>query len=929
MPTRMFPCCSLRPLLALAVWSTLASALLAQAGHVFQSEKDLEGFEAASLSEYHDLYALSEFKQSDGKTLAAAELEDLRARWKKEKQHAEERVALIQADPRERWIWLFEKRLAKHAYFSKISYTIERLEPGYVMVVQRPAKEEPGYAARLAAFYLPFVKKAAANFEQYVAQPAGLVRAQGREVLAFAVLASQGDVENFAGFVQDPTGYSEGTAYDYQLQLAVTCEDPFAHTSVVGLRSSLLYCVVKGLQHAYLAIPGNRPGSIWLYEGLAFLFASHEGASADSLDKRTARAQSFEWLVGLIGKPAARDIVLMPLDELVSQRSWIDFGKAIAARTKRAGAEEPEEYDIGRAYYAQSELWLHFLFDGAEGRYRKPLGEFIKVAFQGRGDEKDLRRVFGSTDMNALSREFLRWACDEYEHAHPGKKVDRAPIETLFAGGAADAPAGGAAGKPPAPIAAPEFSPRELAPAEDDAEAQLALALLQAREGDPEGASKALAALAARSPAAPWPERIAREMARCGELDKLRAGYLAFLRSSGSKLTFKHKGKDVMAPVTAIENGVVHLGENKLGLPSIPLLEVDPYEIAKVAAKKEQQGEAQPWARFYAYALAGDARWEKLLKDDAPGAKELRAEGKEYPALLRTAQAARELFELSKLALPHDEAEGRARLERIKACLAANAGSGLLARRSDALRQLAKSALAATRTSGDPSGLLHAKSERMDDGRTRFTWDFDAPDEADDWRREPGYLKSWREGFRKISVSEADSRFQVEHGHFTGTGQVCYRSVAGFEGPISVRLRYRYVSTEGEHSPAAFYVIICDDGAGSHILTGDPGFVRVHDVKQNYDREAHATEKGGYYLDEDFDFEIVDDGKEVTTSLNKRELAKAGCGPRKEGDVLLFAHMDMPVSIDRIVIEGKLRPASLHELESRWVARQLAALGFP
>ena len=58
-------------------------------------------------------------------------------------------------------------------------------------------------------------------------------------------------------------------------------------------------------------------------------------------------------------------------------------------------------------------------------------------------------------------------------------------------------------------------------------------------------------------------------------------------------------------------------------------------------------------------------------------------------------------------------------------------------------------------------------------------------------------------------------------------------------------------------------------------------------------------------------------------------LAKAGCGPRKSGSVVLFAHMDMPVSIERIVIEGQLLPASLRELQAHWMAEQLAALGFP
>ncbi len=922
----MLPALLTRALLALALLVPCASA---QEPHTFHADKDLPGFEAAGFSEWSDLYAFDEFKAQEGKELSAAELEKLRARWQAESERAAKRIAEIQADPRERWVWQFGKRLARHSYFSKIAYTIERPEPGFVMVVQRPAKEEPGYNARLAAFYMPFVKRMAANFDQLVAQPAGLARREDQPVTAFAVLASKGDLVNYLRFVSDPSGYASGTAYDYQLQLAVTYEQPFAGTSLVAQRSNLLYELAKELQHAHLSVPGNRPGSIWMYEGLAFLLATHDGTTPDSLDKHSMRPEVSAWMVDLLGKEPERELLLLPIDELAQLRSWEEYAAGVAARVKSAAVDEPDDDDVGGAYYAQCELWAHFLCDGAQSAYRKPWAEFQKAAFHGKGDAEDLRRAFAGSDLRLLSREFLGWVCDEFERTHPGKKADRKPIAALFSAAAAPGSAPGAPAAAPAPLVDPAFSPQMIAPEADDAEAQFALALSEARSGNLAGAQGTLRALAALAKTPPWPERIAREATRVEELAKLRDGYLAYLKSSGSKLSFKRNGKDVLAPIAALEGETVKLGENKLGLPSIALSELDPYELAKLAAKKEMQGGAQPWARFYAYVLAGDARWEKLLKDDAPGARELRADAKEYAGLLRTAALARELFELSKLPLPGDAPEARLRLERLKALLTGNTGSELVKRRQAALRQLAIACLSQTRTSGDASGLLHAKSEVLPDGRTRFTWDFDAPGEDADWRRQVGYLKPWRDLFPQISVSEADSRFTEEQGHFTGTGQVCYRSAASFNGPISVRLRYRYVETAAEHGPPRFYLLVCDDGAGSYIVVGDPGFIHVRDVKQSYDREAHATEKSAYYMDQDLEFEFVDDGKEVATTLDERPLAKAGCGPRKSGNVVLFAHMDVPVSIDRIVIEGTIASSSQGELQTRWLAEQLAALGFP
>lgn len=904
----------------------------AQDGHVFSAAKDLEGFEAADLGEFHELYALAEFTKLDGQTLGEAQLAELRQRWSAERARVKPRIEAIRADPRERWIWQLEKKLAQHGYFSKIAWTLERPAPGFVLLVQRPAKDDPGYAARLAAFYQPSVARLASEFEQRFAAPAGIVRRAEQPVTAYAVLASKGDLDNLTRFVQDPTGYVAGTTYDYQLQLAVSYEDPFA-TDVPPeqKRGSLLYQVAKELEHAWLGVPGNRPGSIWLYEGLALYLALHEGTTPEALERHAPRPRMLERMAGLVAKAPERELLLLPIDELVELRSWQDYQKAVAARVKAAGADDPDDQDLAGAYFGQCELWMHYLLDGGQGAYQKSFLEFVKAAFTGRGGAAELRQAFPGTDPGAFSRDALRWTLAEYERAWPGRKADRAPIEALFRVANA-APAAASSAAPaqsrPAELVPASFAPRMLAPADDDAEAQLALALQAAREGDLAGAEQVLQSLSAQVREGEWPARIERERTRLAELGKLREAYLGWLRASGSKLAFKHKGKDVMALVTGVENGLVKLGENKLGLPSIPLSALDPYEIAKVAAKREQQGAAAPWTRAYAYVLAGDARWDKLVKDDSAAAKELRADAPSVAGLLRAAQAARELYELSRLPLPRTKEDSSARLERIHALLAAHREDGPVVRRDGPLRDLARAALVAGLDPGDASALLHAKAEPLEDGRTRFTWNFDAAEEALDWRRQLGYLASWRARFKKITVSEADSAFRVEQGRWRGTGQVCYRLAASFQGPITVRLRYRYESTTAEHGPAAFYLMVCDDAKGSYVIAGDPGFLIVRDLASDWDREAHSSEKGEYYLDEDLEFELVHDGKEVATALDGRSLAKAGCGPRTAGDVVLFSQMDAPVSIDRIVIEGTPQPDSMRELRARWVEERLAALGF-
>jgi hypothetical protein len=922
----------LHTLLALVL---LAAALAAQDARVFQAAKDLPGYEAADLSEWSDLYGLAEFQAREGKPCSAAELEELRARWKAAVERARKRIAEIEADPRERAAWVLERKLARHGYFSKIAYTIERLEPGLVMVLQRPAKDEPGYAGRIASFYLPFVKKLSANFDALVAKPAELTRREGFELTAFAVLASKGDLDNFARFVQDPTGYTNGTCYDYQLQLAVTYEDPFASPSVIAQRSDLLYQLAKGLQHAHLAVPGNRPGSIWLYEGLAMLLALHEGTTAEALDQHVLRPSSIGCIVEILGREAFAPLLLFPADELAALRSWEEYRKAVDARVKRRAAEAPDRKLVGRAYFAQCELWAHYLQDGAQGAYRKPWTEFQKTAFRGTGGAAELQRAFEGLDLRSISRDFLRWVCAEHDRTQKDAKANTLPIDTLFdelPSAPAPAPAAPSAAAPapaPAELVHASFAPAMLAPDAADAEAQLALALSDARAGDLEQARSSLAALAALAPAQPWPARIAREEARLAELALLRAAYLEYLRGSGGKLAFKHKGKDVMAAVTGVEGGLVKLGENKLGLPSVPLASLEPYEIAKVAAKKEMQGAAQPWARFYAYLIAGDTRWEKLLKDDSPAAAELRADAPGYAQLLRTAQTARELFELSRLPLPREASEAAARLERVQRLLAAGAGSALLERRIEALRQLARAALAAQSGAGGPSTFLRGKWTELGDGRGRLLYEFDDPAEGEDWVKVPGYLASERKGYPKLTHLEAQSSFAVEKGALRGVGSAFYRLALGFRGPLKLRYTFHYDEIRQAYPSPYMYWTLCDDGAGSGYYSSCNGQLHIEDVKHDESRTITPEDSQAFDFDKNWEIGFDFDGSKLDSTLQGAARSTMPAGRLARGFVGFLAHSELPIVFLRVEIEGLPDPDSLAQLREAWAARSLRALGFP
>jgi hypothetical protein len=807
-----------------------------------------------------------------------------------------------------------------------------------VLVLQPPEKEEPGYEKRMTDFYVPYIERMEANFIELVAKPAGLARREDQPVTAVALLSSRGDFEKVLSLVRDPGDDPSHTAYDYQLQLALGCEDlDDANAPAVAKRASVLYQVGKELQQAYLGVKGNRPGSIWLYHGLAFLLATHDASGPASLAKRVLRPEQLDELVALLRNASARDLLLLPVDELAGLRSWQDYSTNVEARARRLNVETPGSDALANAFFAQCDLWAHFLVDGAAGAYRKPYVEFIKSAFNGKGDADDLRRAFVAFDPRSFSRDFLRWGCEQYERLHPGETVDRAPIESVFPAAAAAAPRTGTHATQPAQpgalaLAPTSFSPALLAPDPDDAEAQSALALSQVSAGDIEGGLQLLRALAEHGGEAPWPERIGRDLARVEELRKLRDGFLAYLKQSGAVLLLKFKNHDLPAVVESVEGGRVRLRSNELGVPSVALTEIDPLLVARSATKPEMQGDAQPWARAFACILGGDPRWDRLLKDGAPGApgaSELRADATEYRERMRTAVVARELFELSKLPLPRETKEVDACLERTRALIAAGTGSGLLVRRLDALRQLALAALAVRVGDSGVGALLRGKWTALPDERGKVVYEFDDPAEEQDWVKLPGFRKPERDSMGNIGIDEAKSQFTVAKGAWQGVGSVAYRLVAGFSGPVTLRYSFRYQKIATKYTSPYFAWLICDDEQDSAYRSPPSGEIYIEDQAHFDSRGVQLPDRPVFDWNKDWNVEFAYDGKDVVSKLSGKQRATIAAGKLNSGSVTLLVHSQLPIVFQRIEIEGRVDPAALERLRSAWAAQELKKLGFP
>jgi hypothetical protein len=925
----------LRAVTAASAVLLLAASGLSQSGVIkFDPTRDLDGFEECMGSEFKDVYPIARYEALLGKELSAPELEKLKETWKSEVQQARKEIEALRADPLGVYLHHLHHKLAVDAYFSKIAWTEDRSAAPFVFIVQKPAKEDPEYAKRVVGLYLPWLQKLAQIFDARYVKPLALKRRAEPAGYAVCILASQGDYSNYSRLAS-----SDFTRVGSPVEMAVGFEDPFeTGGSPTRKRYPVLSRAVRSILASYAADGADL--SLWMASGMPGYLAYHEGLLPDSLDERRVDDEGLSLIIATLQKKDRRAVLLHPVEDLLV----IDDSEALAMLVKKRAADarvkEPAWSDLLQAIQVQSVLWMHFLQDSSNGKYRTRFMKYFSAELSGRRGAEAFKGAFDGVDLAALNREFFAFVLDERERAHPTQKLDRAMLDKLFedrvekpdAAAPNAAPGSAATGSTAGALSTSgaAFKPSTLAVDSKDFAAQHGLALLRAQHGDLEGARKLLQDLAAQKPAAPEDVRIARDIERLPQLVLLRDGFLASLVQSGSKWSSEFQGKKFVAKVEKIEAGAVRLGDNKAGIASIPLAELEPAEIAKLADRKDKQGEAAPWSRAYAYIVSGDARWEKLSRDPSPAARDLYQDAKAwYPEVLRTGEAARALDALSKSALPKTRDEGEAALASIRKLLAAAGDLPLVKSRTEGLRALATAAAEQSFVAEDPSAMIHGAYSSIGDGRVKIVYDFKKPDQLLDFTKQAGYLKEWAQGFGALKRNEAESSFTIENGVLVGKGGTCYRLKLGFAAPITVRCSFYWQNVEIEDAAGSNFMLgMCDDNKGNCIAAGGAGYILVDDKKSSFYKRSTDATPGSYTIGQTYKLEIQDDGSKVTTFVDGVQRHEASCGPLKSGGVFLWVHGDYPLGIQHLEIEGAIDPASLKRLKSEWIAKQVAELGF-
>jgi hypothetical protein len=339
-------------------------------------------------------------------------------------------------------------------------------------------------------------------------------------------------------------------------------------------------------------------------------------------------------------------------------------------------------------------------------------------------------------------------------------------------------------------------------------------------------------------------------------------------------------------------------------------------------------GSNEAWVRYYVYVLAGDERWQRLLKDDDPAERELRDDAEEwYPGILRLGRVARALSELARGGLPQDRVEAQAVLDRV-AGLAEQRELEVVEQRAEAIRTLAREALAHFFDGAARSAVVSGSFESLADGRVRLAYEFDAEEETADFVRRPGYLGNWRESLVELERSEAESSFAVDDGAFGGIGSLCYVHRFELTAPIRLTVRVRYGSGARGGDIAFLWLGLCDDGEEAFILCGSDGGMSVSDPATRY--FEHTTDDKPYDVDPSALQELVIDhtGDKVETFLNGEPRYEIGAGPRKSGTAFVMTHSNVSIELASFEIVGHLAPGQLERLQAEWIESELVRRGW-
>ncbi|MCB9879262.1 MAG: hypothetical protein H6835_16830 [Planctomycetes bacterium] len=794
-----------------------------------------------------------------------------------------------------------EKRLKAHPFFSKVTMTLVEFPP-FLFCVERPSVDDKDYEKGVAMSFLPFLRELLKQCDQHYLGPAGLQRRPEAGGYALAVLGSAGRYLDFRTAIGDPSLAMARAHYTPDLQLAVTYIDAFArHNTKREELHSLLHEFVHALQHAH-ANDGTMPKPVWFNEGLADYRSSCTHMS-NSLAEPPLQDHHVMALAFGYANPAGRHYV-SSLPELVSADSYKDV---VDLAQKRNGVAVPTEPLLGM-FYAQAEMFVRFLCEAEDGKYRQAFVEYTRAAQRGESGLATFQRAFGATadpELRALDTAWRAWLDRVLRERFP-------TIPDLTG----TTPARGGVVPMSPPVA---FDVTGLAWTAEDFAERVAGARRRCAEGDYE-AGLALLPTVEEAPA-DRVEFVQRERERIAALIEVRNAALQALKGGKNQLSFEQGGERVRGKVVDYDERelVLAIGKDEVRMPLLVMTPV----VLKVEAKRLGRLDgAGRWFEVWARWLDGESKRKLagLLKLEYSTMIPLRddLEDEFDPNRGAYASAVAELIGMPQV---DDRAAAAKALDRLQELVTRLGKHPMLQRRKESVERLARAYAERAFQVSDPRAIgIHGEASVAADGS--LTVEYTDP------------AKAPSADFRPFELEKDEVPF--------GGPKIAYSGPSGLlvngEGwrLIGSAIRSWAVPLKGEHSLELDFVIDADFvpdfavfvalGPERLMCVQPTGSVLVLDAQQQV--LDHIGGGGQLVVGKTHRLRIQNDGKKVLkVALDGKQTALVSdVGRLVAGELCLTINSSTPVKISRIVVHGTPDPSDLQAYRDRFVAAILADL---
>lgn len=790
-----------------------------------------------------------------------------------------------------------ERALKSHAYCAKLEFErIEGLAP-YTFLFQRVPGAAPQRAAGCAEKLAPVLDGTREVFERLIARPNALAARAGQERFLVIVLPSRKDLESYQRATRAAWHRDVWALHDRALNACVLYDDPAAEERPWLERArAARHVFLHACQLAWYAGSEQPALESWILEGMADALAS---TGADPAAIRPD-ADALRQVVGDMQDARLGFAHLRTLAELFTIGEPARLDSFYRTRTPRELAPL-KSADNWWAFYRQAALLFGYLWSDESARHRPALVAFLGDALRGLGSAQKFTERFQPSSAAELEQGFLAWVLREHQRAFPLEKVDSQKALLALARGAAAGFSG--------PL--PSLDLSDLGPEE-----RLALAIFQLVTGAEAQASQTLDALAGAQLEADLHERIECERRRLACWRELRDAHLAALAASKATLSFAHEGKTYQARVLAFQDGELVLEKNRSGRERLVPGELDALALAQ---EMRPQGTAQDWARLVPYALRGDPRTRKLLKDDDGEAGALlRDASQDYPARLRLGRMLARLQALGRAKPPSARGQAEGLLAEVRALRSEGADLDVVQRMEPALLDKARAWLEAEVALLGPPELFGAKFEARANERVCLTYAFDEPRELDDFEASI-YPTAVSETLPPLEV--ADQPFHLADGELRALGRAGLRTRFELAPPLFVHYSIGYGESAASNAPVLFFYLGVADDRAEHFIAGiNFRTLLILD-------EKHTDQVIGkpfpFHLGAVYALEMAHDGEKVFLRCEDREVSIAA-GRRKTGALFLRAHSSNPLRLTELVLEGSLTPTTLAVLRKARVERELA-----